>query len=277
MNSTIKGGPIARGRTADVYAWPDNQVLKLFNDWVPEDWIQRELEIGRALAATSLPTPRLVERVSLDGGRGIVFERVAGPSMLQILTARPWRVVSLARQFAELHSMIHAQSGASFGAGLASVRSSLAATLAQIESVPSQIRDEAMHRLGRLPDGAALCHFDFHPDQIMLTPRGPVILDWMSARQGHPLADVARTLVLTTFGQAPHLNRLMQSLINVFRGAFGRQYLGRYLELQPQATRGQVEAWMLPVAAARLAEDIPGERHAILAFIARSLRRPEAG
>jgi hypothetical protein len=226
------------------------------------------LEIGHVLSTTSLPTPRLVDSVSLDGRRGIIFERVAGLSMLRWLTAKPWLVVSLARQFADLHSTIHAQSGT----GFASLRSSLVAKLTQAESLLPQIKGDVLHLLSRLPDGTALCHFDFHPDQVMITPRGPMILDWMSAFQGDPLADVARTLVLATFGQAPHVNRLMRNLIDIARGSFCRSYLSRYLELHPQATRGQVEAWMIPVAAARLTENIPGERQPILEFITRSLR-----
>lgn len=268
MTSTVKGRLIATGRTAEVYAWQDHQVLKLFHDWVPEDWVQCELETGRALSTTSLPTPKLVDGISLDGRRGIIFERVAGRSMLQLLTTQPWRLGSLARQFAELHSTIHAQSGA----GFASLHSSLVSTITQTESLPTQIKGDVLNLLSHLPDGTALCHFDFHPDQVMLTARGPLILDWMSARQGDPLADVARTLVLVTFGQAPHINRLMRHLINMFRGALGRSYLDRYLELHRQATKDRVQAWMIPVAAARLFENIPGERQTILEFIARSLR-----
>jgi Ser/Thr protein kinase RdoA (MazF antagonist) len=166
--------------------------------------------------------------------------------------------------------MIHAQSGA----GFASVRSSLEATITHTESLPTQLKGDVLNLLSRLPDGTALCHFDFHPDQVLFTPRGPVILDWMSALQGDPMADVARTLVIINFGQAAHLSRFIQNLINIFRGSLGRLYLGHYLALQPQLTRGQVEAWMIPVAAARLAENIPGERQAILAFITRSLQEP---
>jgi hypothetical protein len=54
MNAHSLGQLLARGRTANVYAWQDNQALKLFHDWVPEDWVRRELKIGRALYATSL-------------------------------------------------------------------------------------------------------------------------------------------------------------------------------------------------------------------------------
>ncbi len=42
MTSIALGKPIALGRTAEVYAWQDNQVLKLYFDWCPPDWIEYE-------------------------------------------------------------------------------------------------------------------------------------------------------------------------------------------------------------------------------------------
>jgi aminoglycoside phosphotransferase (APT) family kinase protein len=272
MASAVKGQLIAKGRTAEVYAWQDNQVLKLFYDWCPADWIRREVKIGRRLSTTSLPTPKLLDSVSVDGRQGIIYERVEGRSMLRLLTTKPWLVTRLARQFAELHSAIHTHSGDSF----VPLRPWLEASITQTESLPPQIKREVLNLLGHFPDGAALCHLDFHPDQVMITPRGLMILDWMTACQGDPLADVARTSVLLTFGQAPYMNRLIRNLIDLLRGAFYRSYLSRYLALHPQVTRAEVEAWMIPVAAARLREDIPGEQQPILEFIRRSLQEKKA-
>jgi hypothetical protein len=36
---------IAKGRTAEVYLWGDNRVLKLFHDWCPRKAAQRMLEL----------------------------------------------------------------------------------------------------------------------------------------------------------------------------------------------------------------------------------------
>ena len=37
----------------------------------------------------------------------------------------------------------------------------------------------------------AVLHLDFHPDNIMLTPDGPVVFDWTNGALGPPAADVA--------------------------------------------------------------------------------------
>ncbi|TMA37195.1 MAG: aminoglycoside phosphotransferase family protein, partial [Deltaproteobacteria bacterium] len=43
--------------------------------------------------------------------------------------------------------------------------------------------------LETLPDGDQLCHGDMHPGNIMLSRRGPMVIDWTNARRGHPAAD----------------------------------------------------------------------------------------
>ncbi len=258
-----KGGLLARGRTAEVYDWGDKQVLKLFYAWCPEEWVRREVETGRRLAAKPLPTPRLIDQVLVEGRRGIVYEKAAGPSMLRLLSGRPWLWIRLARQLAELHSDIHAQSGA----GLGSLRAWLEDSIQGLESLPAKTRKEVLERLKSLPEGAALCHFDLHPDQVLMTGRGPMIIDWMTALQGQPLADVARTIVLLTFGEAPGTGWLLRRLINLLRRAFRGSYLRRYLELHPEVSTAELEAWVLPVAVSRLKEGLPGEEAPLLKFI----------
>lgn len=100
-----------------------------------------------------------------------------------------------------------------------------------------------------------------------MTVTGPVIIDWMTAHQGHPLADVAKTSVLLKIGQVPYAGRAMRALINLWRGLFYRTYIARYLELHPVATQDQIRTWMIPVAAARLNEHIAGEEKPLLRLI----------
>ena len=38
--------PIAEGRTAEVFPWETGLVLKLYRDWCPPDWVERELMIA---------------------------------------------------------------------------------------------------------------------------------------------------------------------------------------------------------------------------------------
>jgi len=159
---------IARGRTAEVLAWHDQQVLKLFYDWVPANAIEREVRAACVVSATDLPTPKFLGEVTLDGRHGLIFERVTGRSMLTALGTRPWFCVRYARQFAELHARIHQQ----VVSGLPSLKEGIDQTIRQVEGLPENLKAKALTRLEQLPEGEMLCHLDFHPDQVMLTASG---------------------------------------------------------------------------------------------------------
>lgn len=109
MVSISKNSLIAEGRTAEVHAWNDNQVVKLFHPWCPADWVDQEIGISRAVSALEVPTPRFLDVVEIEGRRGIVYERVDGPSMNNLLFSKPWTLLRHARLLATLHTKMHSQ------------------------------------------------------------------------------------------------------------------------------------------------------------------------
>ena len=47
-----------------------------------------------------------------------------------------------------------------------------------------------------MPHGDRLCHGDFHPLNILGDTLDPVVIDWLDARRGDPVADVCRSYLL---------------------------------------------------------------------------------
>ena len=263
-SATHPTGPlIAVGRTAEVYAWGDGQALKLFYAWCPAVWSAHEAETGRKMNISGLPVPKLLGEVEVDGRPGILYERVRGPSMLRVISARPWLIPRMARLLAGLQAEIHQRDGAAFSP----LRGSLEAGIRRAEGLSSGLKELALERLERMPEGGSLCHFDFHPDQVLITEEGPVVLDWMTATCGPPPADIARTALLLTIAAPPGASSRQAAFLNVVRRWFHDNYLERSLELHPGTTHTMVEAWKLPVAAARLGEDIPAEQDLLLHWI----------
>jgi hypothetical protein len=86
----------------------------------------------------------------------LVLELVDGPTMAADLAWRPWRLARHARTLAELHDRLH--------------------------EIPYE--DER------------LLHLDLHPENVLLSSRGPVVIDWTNARAGEPALDVALTWVI---------------------------------------------------------------------------------
>ncbi|MCB8921732.1 MAG: phosphotransferase [Ardenticatenaceae bacterium] len=260
---TSLGQLIAEGRTAEVYALDEDRVIKLFYDWCPSPWIQQEIEIANFIASMPIPSPKALKSIEIKGRQGIIYERVNGPSMLKLSTARPWMLFHFARQLAELHTEIHKNKVN----GLPSQRNALAGVIQQLKSLSPDIKASVLKLLDELPDGNTLCHFDFHPDQVLITNNGPVIIDWMTAQQGHPHSDVARTCIILKFGQVPYGSWAMRRIINMWRGIFYQTYIRHYLVLNPGVSKEKIINWMIPVAAGRLDEAIPDECEPILRFI----------
>ena len=258
-----KGALIGAGRTADVYAWGDEHVLKLYQNWMPAVAIEREFAVTRQARQAGLPVPAADEMLRVDGRLGIVFERIVGKSLLKILEARPWELVSIARLLAEYHAKMHACSLPPEAPGQ---HEQIEQGIARAKDLSETEKQSLLAILRNLPDGNAICHGDFHPDNILITENGPVIIDWMTGRRGNPLADVERTvLLIQTGGLPPGVSPAMRLLINASRSGLVSVYLARYRQIR-SANRGEIDAWQLPLMAARLfeVEDYPQEKQLLL-------------
>ena len=266
-SSFAKRSLIARGRTAELYSWEEGRVLKLFYNWCQAEWIDREIMANAELASGQLPIPHLFGTVDIEDRRGLIFERVDGKSMLSQLQSKPWQVVNIARKFAGLQVEMHKIRASR----LPDLRAALRHTIERVEKLSETQKAAVLEKLELLPDGDCLCHFDFHPDQVLISASGPVVIDWLTAFRGAPAADVARSSIILAFARAPYLKGPQATLLALFQKLFYSLYRRQYFKLNPAVNESEVRAWMLPVAAGRLQENIEGEEKRLLNFIAREL------
>jgi aminoglycoside phosphotransferase (APT) family kinase protein len=238
---------VGKGFCSDVYAWGEGRVLKLFHGRDGGERADREFAATRAVHAAGLPVPAAFEVVKVEGRRGIVFERIEGVSLLGHVQRRPWALFGAVRLLAELHARIHRCAAP---AELPTLRERIAARIDAAEGVAAAQRQTARGRLACLPDGTALCHGDFHPGNVLVTPRGPVVIDWSSASRGDPLGDVACTSrLMRTAHLPPWAPATMHLLLRCLRPVMHRAYLKRYFQLHA-GRRRQIEAWQPPLAVA---------------------------
>jgi tRNA A-37 threonylcarbamoyl transferase component Bud32 len=268
-----KGRLVGSGRTAEVFAWGRDRVLKLYQTWMPAAPVEREQAVTQAAYAAGLPVPETGELIEGEGRFGIVFERVDGISMLHELEGKPWKIFTVARQLGELHAQMH---DCTARPDLFTQRQQIEMALERSEGLSASEKESIDHALAQLPDGTVLCHGDFHPDNILLTDHGPVIIDWLTGTRGHPLADVARTsLLFQTGGLPPGMSPFIRLMLNSSRILLYALYLNRYLSLHP-AKRREIDAWGLPLMAARLFEvkNYPDEKQMLLVNIRATLAKP---
>lgn len=254
------GAPLGIGRTAEVYAWGEGQILKLYRAETPASWARLEFDVGRIVTDAGLAAPGMRGLIEVNGRAGIVCERIQGPSMLDALARRPWVLPRSAHHFAEVHAAMHA----CHRPQLPSQRATLQHQIQHAPRLSEAARGRALAALDRLPDGDAVCHGDYHPDNLLVTARGPVVIDWMTATHGNPAADVARTILLFQVGVLPEgMSIAKRVATEMLRRAFLRLYLRSYRGLLP-VSEAEIQAWTPVLAAARLNEHIPAEEETLL-------------
>ena len=177
-----RGPKLAEGRDGVIYEHGRGLVLRVVGDGRN---LEHEARIMAHVREHGVPVPAVE-----DAGDGwIVMERIEGPTMLDAATKPPFRIRVAARQLARLHEQVHA--------------------------VP------APPWLPAAPvPGDRVVHLDLHPLNVLISPSGPVLIDWSNARAGVPAYDVADTWALFRTAEAPGLSALEARALPALRRLF---------------------------------------------------------
>ncbi|MBV9585349.1 MAG: aminoglycoside phosphotransferase family protein [Alphaproteobacteria bacterium] len=247
-----KGPLLAAGNVAEVFEWGD-RVLKLYKSPAAKPVAFREAAIHAAVEALGLPVPSVwgVERV--DERWGIVFDRVSAASFADRMRSAPDAVPDYLDRMARLHIAIHQRAAVSFG----SLKLRLASRIEETTRLESARKKSLLAGLAEMPDGDRLCHGDFHPLNILGDIGNPIIIDWPDACRGDPAADLCRTYVLLALHAA--------DLAVPYLDAYGRR---------SGVSREAALAWLPYVAAAKLAEEVPGETSGLTEILGLPTRSP---
>ena len=243
--------PIAHGRTADIYDWDADHILKLFHNWFEIENIEYEQRIARVIHARGLNSPAVGELLQIEGRNGLIYERVTGSSMLEIFQHQPWKVFHFGKMLASLHAHMHANVSSR---EVPSQRKKLENKLKAADKLPSPLRTRLLKTLEVMPIRERVCHGDFHPGNILISGKDATILDWIDVSRGNPLADVARTSIILS--GAVESTQIPTRLQKILVSAFHSTYLKYYFRQHPNGW-DEYRVWLPIVAGARLSENIP--------------------
>lgn len=261
------GEPIARGATAEVYAWEPGWILKLFYPSFAERVVRFEARKAEAAHRVGVPTAAVGGQVRVGDRHGLLFERLDGPPLTPTLLGGQAAMEEGARTLAALQVRLHDEVLADHAHAFPPFKQMVAERIKETGALDDDLRRLVLETLDELPDGDAICHGDLHPDNVIVTADGPRIIDWTDASRGDPMADVAHSvLLLTAVTIPPHIPG--REAIEVSRHAFNEVYLDHYLRSRP-GSLAEVQRWMPVCAALRLTLGAALEREAMLAIVRR--------
>lgn len=243
---------IGEGSTAKVIVLDERTVAKQFFDRVSRSSIENEYLKSKAVMNSGLPVPAILKKVIHNGQTALLYERINGSPLTQKLSKQPWTAFNLINQMANLQVLMHDKEISSFPQqkDIFQYKITLAKELSESE------KSFIAERLSKLPTGNSLCHGDFHPDNILLDERGPVIIDWADASQGNRLADLARTLLILQYGGLPSgMKPFKRKAVLYVRNLLAGKYLKSY-RTSFHFSLDSLKEWIPPVAAARLSENL---------------------
>ncbi len=240
------GEIIGEGRTSTVYAWGTDAVVKVPKPHIPDGWLAVERTFVDAVGAVGAPAPDVGGTVTVEGRESVVFERIEGDSMWDVLQHEPARQHELMEQFGALQREIHALS---LPSGVPDAVARMRSKLGEIVGLRAEEHDEASDVLDSLPRGAAVLHGDLHPGNVIVTDAGLVAIDWFDVSIGHPHADVLRTeLLLRPLPDGPPLH--LPGATHVLLGELHEAYRQVFADV----VDGNAERWRPVVALCRLSE-----------------------
>lgn len=182
------GPKLAEGRDSEIFEHGSGKVLRVVRDGRS---LVAEAEIMRYVRMHHYPCPEV-----FDAGDGyLVMERLDGPTLMDQVGKPPFPLRRAGHLLAELHERLH-----------------------RIPAPPGIA-------VAPLP-GDRVVHRDLHPMNVMMTPSGPMLIDWSNASAGDPAFDVADTWVLFACATPP-MSGIDRLIVPIGRKLLLRAFLSR--------------------------------------------------
>ncbi len=141
---------------------------------------------------TGLDIPKIHEVTVLDGKWTIITNFVEGKTLAQLMEENPEKKDEYLELFVDLQIEMQSKNCPL----LTKLKDKMNRKISMTD-FDATTRYELLTRLDGMPKHNKLCHGDFNPSNIIITPEGkPCILDWSHATQGNASADVARSYLL---------------------------------------------------------------------------------
>ena len=221
-----------------------NTRVKVFGHGFKKSDILNEALNQARVEETGLRIPKLLEVRKVDGKWAIVTEFVEGETLQSLMEQNPDQLESYMEQFVLLQKEIQSKRSPL----LTKLKDKMNRKIRE-SGLDATTRYELHMRLNGMREHEKVCHGDFNPSNVIVTPGGDwYVIDWSHVTQGNASADAARTYLLFCLNGKEDV---------------AEQYLQIFCEKNDIAKQ-YVRSWMPIVAASQLGKGNESEREFLL-------------
>ena len=223
-----------------------NLVAKVFDESFPKSDVLNEALNQARVEETGLNIPKIEEVTKIDGKWAIISDYIEGKTLKELMDENPDKIDEYMNLFVDVQLKILSKKCPL----LKRIKDKMQDKISQAD-LDATTRYELHTRLASMKTHNKVCHGDFNPSNVIITPDGtPYIIDWSHATQGNGAADAARTYLLFMLnGQKDLAEKYLK--LYCFKSDTARQY---------------VNNWMPIVAASQSVKGNPEERELLLSW-----------
>ena len=210
-----------------------NFVVKEFDkDFSKSDILNEALNQAR-VEETGLRIPQLEEVKKIDGKWSIVVDYIEGKTLAEIIENDRENLEKYMEKFVDIQMEIHSKRSPLLNKLKDKMNRKISET-----NLDATTRYELHTRLEGMPKHTKVCHGDFNPSNIIISPTGDYyVLDWSHATQGNASADAARTYLLFSLkGDTESAEMYMDIFCK--KSDTAKQYVQQWLPIVAQIRKG---------------------------------------
>lgn len=212
-----------------------DKCIKMFKKGFSKADVLNEALNQARVEETGLNVPKVLEVTMVDDCWVIIFEFIEGKTLSQYIAEDPANTHKYIDQMIDMQMEVHAQKCPL----LTNHRDKMFRKISLTDFDP-MTKYELQTHLDGMPRHNKVCHGDFRPSNIIITPDNKhYIIDWAHVTKGNASADVARTY-------------LVYLLTN--RKDEGEYYIKSFCK-KTDTPRPYVERWLRIVAASQSIKD----------------------
>ena len=237
---------IAKRTNKTIYK-TDDAAIKVFDESYSKADVLNEALNQARIEGIGLNIPKIREISMIDGKWAIVSDFIEGKTLSELMAQNPEKQDEYLNMFVDLQLKVHCMTAPL----LNKLKDKMHRKISETD-LDATTRYDLHTRLESMPKHNKVCHGDFNPGNIIITPENvPYIIDWAHLTPGNASADVARSYLIFCLNGEEEL---------------ANKYLDLFCKKSDTAKQ-YVQKWMPIVAASQSVKGNPEEREFLLRWV----------